>query len=89
MEAYFVFDKDPDGGTLEVWREMPVVSDQRLTIQEVRKGEFDAETWMKIFLAEIKPDPTTHYDDVIRPAWDQATVIWTRKGGNVNGSDTV
>lgn len=84
MEAYFVRDKDSWGGTLEVHRAMPILENERLTIQEVRKGEFPADTWLQIFMAEIKPDSVTHFDTVIQPYFDKAVVIWTREGGAVN-----
>lgn len=90
MDAYFVRDKDPHGGNYAVWRTMPDdMSIERNTIQEVRKGDFPAETWMEINFGELKPDPINHYDEIFLPHYEAAEVVWTREGGYVNDGDTV
>lgn len=89
MEVYLTLDKDPHGGVYDVFRTMPddVLLQQRNTIQEIRHGDLDAETFAKILLAEIQPDPINHFDDYYSPSWEQATVVWTREGGFVNGNE--
>jgi hypothetical protein len=82
MEAYFVRDKDPWGGTISVFRGMPVASEERITIQEIRHGDFPAEIWLQIFFGEVKPDPVKHHDDIYQQYYDAATVVWTREGGS-------
>lgn len=89
MECYFMKDRDPQGGHYAIYRGIPVMAEERRTIEEVRKGTFPAETWLKINFAEIHPHEVTHYDELIIPHWEKATVWWTREGGYVNGSDTV
>lgn len=86
MEAYFTIDKDPRGGIYDVFRTMPDMTTMRNTVQEVRRGDLPAEIFAQILLGEIKPHPTTMYDEHFAPYWEQATVVWTR-GGNVNGSE--
>lgn len=87
MEAYIIRDKDPQGGIYEIWRGVPDMETLRNTIQEIRKGDFPAETWMQMFLAEVQPDPINHYDEIIIEHWEAAEPYWTRKGGFVNGTE--
>lgn len=89
MEVYFARDLDPLGGFLDVWIDMPDLEVQRNTIQEVRKGELPDGIEEGIHNADITPDPDTHYDKFFQPYFDKATVVWTRKGGFVNASNTV
>lgn len=89
MEVYFVRDKDPHGGFLEVFVTMPDVTVERNTLQEIRKGDLPDGIEEGIFNAEITPDPETHYDKFFSPYFQAATVVWTREGGYVNVSDTV
>lgn len=89
MEAYFVRDKDPRGGVYDVFRQMPdeQLLEQRNTIQEVRHGDLPAEIFAGILMAEIKPDELNHFDEHYLPHFEQATVVWTREGGYVNGNE--
>lgn len=93
MEAYFVYDTDPQGGHYDVWRDpAPMVEGPkgpRPTIQEVRKGDFPAETWMQISFGEIQPKLITYFDELYKPYFEEAELYWTREGGYVDGSDTV
>lgn len=93
MEAYFVYDNDPQGGHYDVWRDPAPMADSpggfRPTIQEIRKGDFPAEIWMQINFAEIQPKLVNHFDDIYKPYFDEAEPYWTRKGGYVNDNDTV
>lgn len=87
MEAYFVRDKDPYGGNYSICRGTLDMEQERLTIQEVRKGDFPAELWMQINFGELEIDRVTHYDTYILPYWHDAEVWWTREGGYVNGTE--
>lgn len=84
MEAYFIRDKDSQGGTYEIYRTQPTDETIRKTVVEIRKGDFPAETWLQIGFAEIQPDPFNHYDELILPHWEKAELFWTREGGYVN-----
>lgn len=86
MEAYFVRSKDNQGGYFDLYRTAPVMENERKTIVEVRKGNFPPEKWLKISMAETKPDPEVHFDKVYEPYWEKAKVWWTREGGYVDGS---
>ena len=87
MEVYFARDLDPLGGFLEVFTELPDVNVQRITLQEIRKGELPDGVEEGIMKAEITPDPKSHYDKFFAPYFNTATVVWTRKGGFVNGNE--
>jgi hypothetical protein len=89
MEVYFARDKDPRGGFLEVFVDMPDINVHRNTLQEVRKGYLPDGIEEGIFNAEITPDPETHYDKFFSPYFDKATIVWTKKGGFTDGSNTV
>lgn len=76
-------DNDPYGGFLDFYATMPDMADERITIQEVRRGNMDDTVWAQISSGAIKPDPVINLDAVLQPYFDAATVIWTREGGNV------
>lgn len=84
---FFVRDSDPDGGFFAVGPHPPVMSEQRLTTIEVRKGPFPQETLDGIFAGDILPSETSFYDEYIIPFYDTATVWWTREGGYVIGTE--
>lgn len=87
IEAYFVRDSDADGGYYSVGTQPPLMSEQRLTVIEVRKGTFPEETLNGIFVGDILPSATSFYDEYIIPFYDTATVWWTREGGYVIGTE--
>lgn len=87
MEAYFLRDRDPQGGYYEIYRSKPTEETIRKTVVEIRKGDFPAETWLQINFAEIQPDPLNHWDELILPCWEKAEAFWTREGGFVNVSE--
>lgn len=88
MDCYFVRDRDPQGGYFAIYHGIPIMSEQRRTIVEVRKGTFPDETSEAIDRGgEIMPHPETHFDELIIPHWDAATVWWTREGGYVNATE--
>lgn len=89
MNVFFVRDTDPQGGYFAIHEKPPVLSDERVTVVEVRKGEFPEKTLKDIYTGGIiECHPEYHYDEVIIPYWESATVWWTReegyalKGGN-------
>lgn len=85
MEVYFVRDLDPMGGFLEVFLDLPDVNTNRVTWQEIRKGELPDGIEEGIQNAQIIPDPKTQFDKFLSPYFKAATVVWTREGGFVNG----
>lgn len=87
MEVYFARDLDPQGGFLEVFLDMPDMKVHRITLQEVRKGELPDGIEEGIQNAEITPDPKTQWDKFFSPYFKDATVVWTREGGYVNGNE--
>lgn len=87
IEAYFVRDSDADGGYFAVGTYPPIMSEQRLTVIEVRKGQFPEATLNGIFAGSVEPSATSFYDEYIIPYYDNATVWWTREGGYVNGTE--
>lgn len=89
MQVYFVRDKDPDGGRYSVQRLVPTPETERITVQEVRKGNFPDSIFLKMLLLELERDPVTFWDSHISPYFDKASVWWTREGGYVNDSNTV
>lgn len=86
MKIYFVKDFDPAGGFLDAFLEMPNPRVERVTIAEIREGEIPDDLWNE-HMNEATPHPVTWWDDFYQPYFDEATVLWTRKGGYVNGTE--
>lgn len=84
MNVFLIRDSDPLGGYFDICRVAPIMSEQKSTIIEVRKGTFPTKTLKALDRGgEIIPDPEYHYDDIIIPHWEKASVWWTREGGYV------
>lgn len=84
MDVYILRDDDADGGQFAIWLPVPVMSEARVTVSEVRKAVIPDELWNGINTGDIKPHPRTHFDEFIVPHWDEGTVWWTRDDGYVN-----
>lgn len=84
MRVYMLRDNDDYGGHFAVYREVPVMSEERASVYEVRVGEFPDSVINRIDVGDIKPDPNTHFDQYIVPHWETAEVWWTREDGYVN-----
>lgn len=83
-DVFFIRDLESQGGYFAIYLGVPVMSNERRTIVEVRKGQFPQSTLDAIDRGgEITPHPDYHYDHLIVPYWDSATVWWTREGGYV------
>lgn len=87
MDFYFIRDNDPHGGLLCIMRSEPNPDDEKATVQEIRKGEFPAETYLQLMFGEIMPLNGTWHDDLLQPYFDAAKTVWTREGGYVNGAE--
>lgn len=86
MKIYFVKDYDPSGGFLDAFVDEPNPNVERVTISEIRVGEIPDDLWNE-HLTEGVHDPVTWWDEFYQPYFDEATVLWTRKGGYVNGTE--
>lgn len=88
IPVFFARDTDSQGGCFAIFESPPIMSEHRVTIVEVRKGEFPKQTLDEIYQGGIiMPHPEYYYDELIIPHWESATVWWTREGGYVaNGS---
>jgi hypothetical protein len=87
MEAYFVRDNDARGGYYDIFVDKPDVHHQRLTIQEIRKGEIPDETFQHMMDGTIQMDLDTFYDETLQPLFEAATEVIFQRGGNVNGNE--
>lgn len=84
MKVYFVRDTDPQGGFFAVYEAPPVMSDEKKTIVEVRKGNFPKQLLADIYHGGIvEAHPQYYYDEYIIPHWDEADIWWTRDEGYV------
>lgn len=87
MEAYFVRDNDHRGGYYDIFVDLPDVQNQRLTIQEIRRGVIPDETFQQMMDGTIQLNLETFYDETLQPLFEAATEIIFQRGGNVNGNE--
>lgn len=83
MRVYFVRDGYAHGGHFAIYREVPIMSEERVTISEVRVGEFPDDLIQRMDTGDIVADGPYHFDGIIVPYWENAEVWWTRQTGYV------